>query len=619
MVSAQRRAFREVFVAGAGLGLMLANFPSGVGADLVTDGTFDNPAAWTQAAPATLLVTGGEGRVSARGTRDSGIRQGLLTPLLAAGSGIPWTTTCRIKTNAPTAARLVLRITEGGVIRDETLAEGVLDTAGVWTDLKGTWQIDWEVAPTQADLRLFLGHQTRDVLALPGGGLFPDFSIDDIRIEADMDADGIPSVEEAMFGTTDDNPDFDDDGMPDGWEVTYGTNPLVDDADSQGDSDGYTNLQEYGAATDPFDGASFPGLPANPRLSARAQDILDYLALRPSAGAVGRALVGQHITTPSTEFIPQVVDLAALPDSRWVSVVEFQYDDVANPPTTALTNGYAIQWWNDGGIVAIKWLIRHPWRTSNPHPGYCPTSASPCPVPDTVDIQALLNPVTPTDQAAHDFFMGELDAVAAGLQELRDQDIPVLWRFCAEMNGGHFWWGQRARQDYIDLWRFIFHYFTDPAGWDLTNLIWVYESDLGPHSKLPVDYYYPGNDVVDVAGHNFYHGTFNADYDLDAIFRRYPKVYACPQTGPDHAHRDGTFDNMTYLTGEDGESGFIHRHPRLSWFNVWNSFLTDNLAIVDNLNPELFLRQDWLVTRDELPVGLAGPTSSSVDNWTIFE
>ncbi|HYG33264.1 MAG TPA: hypothetical protein VEC99_00680 [Clostridia bacterium] len=47
--------------------------------------------------------------------------------------------------------------------------------------------------------------------------------------------------------------DTDNDGMPDHYEVMVGLNPQIDDGDQDPDGDGFTNLQEYGAGTSPFE------------------------------------------------------------------------------------------------------------------------------------------------------------------------------------------------------------------------------------------------------------------------------------------------------------------------------------------------------------------------------
>ena len=63
------------------------------------------------------------------------------------------------------------------------------------------------------------------------------------RIVEDSDGDGVPDYAD---------PDDDGDGMPDGWEEQFGLNPLADDAAADADGDGLTNLEEYGAHTNPL-------------------------------------------------------------------------------------------------------------------------------------------------------------------------------------------------------------------------------------------------------------------------------------------------------------------------------------------------------------------------------
>ncbi len=57
-----------------------------------------------------------------------------------------------------------------------------------------------------------------------------------------------------------------------------------------------------------------------------------------------------------------------------------------------------------------------------------------------VDLEKLLTPGNET----HDRWMKELDTIAAGLKELQDANVVVLWRPFHEMNGGWFWWGAQG-------------------------------------------------------------------------------------------------------------------------------------------------------------------------------
>jgi hypothetical protein len=588
-------------------------------AELIVNGDFGaGQAPWTVTNGASADFSHGDARVSARNGKSRGVAYNLLGALNPSMAGQHFTTRCSITVASPTPARVFLRTTEGGVSRVAVLAEEVILEGGVPHQLRGTHTFNWTAFPTAAIVEVVVGHDTFDTRTLPLMGVFPDYTLDDFSIDDDADGDGLTDLEEGLIGTSASSKDHDGDSLPDLWEYENNTDPLVDSEEVDQEMDGWTNRMEYWAATDPWDPESKPGVPSNPNATPQARAVLEYLATLPANGPTHRAVVGQHLTDPPSGTFGYnnfIATLAAPPVSREPGVIAFQFDDGANPPDVSEPRSYLMSHWNSGGLVEIKYNPRHPWTQgfySNPDP-------------TLIDIPALLNPdpMSPAEMAAHDFFMADVDAVAAELQSLRDQDVVVLWRFCSEMTGAHFWWGYRGRDEYIQLWRFFHDYFTDPAGWNLANLLWVYESETAAHFNVPIDYYYPGDEYVDLMGHNFYHDTFRLEFDANALMSRYPKVYACPQVGPekDPAYRDGTFSNMNYLVGTDGLSGFINNHPRLSYFAVWDSFFNvyyNHIAIADNPEAATFMQHDYLVTRDELPSALWLP-GAAVQDWAAYE
>jgi hypothetical protein len=56
--------------------------------------------------------------------------------------------------------------------------------------------------------------------------------------------------------------DFDGDGLPDSWEMQF-FGDLDEEAAGDFDADGFTNLEEFGAGTDPTDSRSKPNPPHN--------------------------------------------------------------------------------------------------------------------------------------------------------------------------------------------------------------------------------------------------------------------------------------------------------------------------------------------------------------------
>ena len=94
--------------------------------------------------------------------------------------------------------------------------------------------------------------------------------------------------------------------------------------------------------------------------------------------------------------------------------------------------------------------------------------------------------------------MEELDTLAAGLKQLQDAGVVVLWRPFHEMNGDWFWWGGKNPEAFINVWRHMFDYFTKTRG--LNNLLWVY----GPNHGKKTAAYYAGDGYTDVVGLDAY-------------------------------------------------------------------------------------------------------------------
>ncbi len=526
-------------------------------------------------------------RPSVNGSINYTLQQNIATALTNGANGRTYTTSYRLRPQTvPTSTRCALTLYYPTGSEKIILAEQVARTNGAWLTVRGTLPVTWSNGLTSAIFSIEVG-QT-------GETNYPAFTVDDVRMDTDTDADGLPD-----FVETNTSPvlaDTDADGLPDEWEIRNGFDPaLTNERNGDPDGDGFTNFQEYWAATNPRDELSFPGRPANPNMSANARAVLRYLALLPSSG---HGLVGQHVSNPGTpqnEFTNQVIGLYTN-TGYWPGLVEFQYDDGTSPMQIPTVNPLARAWWTNGGILAIKFNPRNPWTggpQSTTNNGF-------------VDIPGLLDPVnnsTPanlaTNLTANARFMGWLDEVAAGLAELQTNGVAVIYRTGAEMNGGWFWWGKRPQGHYQMLWRFMFDYFTHTK--KLNHLIWTWEGDAGVHELSASDYFFPGADVVDVMSHNFYSDDWKQPFPSEQLYRDYGKVYAFPQAGPAQGgQRDGTFSNTLYA------DAITNRFPRCSWIGVWNSFTTGgganhwHIAIVDNTNALALMQRPWSTTRDEV-------------------
>ena len=121
----------------------------------------------------------------------------------------------------------------------------------------------------------------------------------------------------------------------------------------------------------------------------------------------------------------------------------------------------------------------------------------------------------------------DIDDISAELAKFMEAGIPVLWRPLHEAGGGWFWWGAKGPAPCIALYNIIFDRMVNFHG--LHNLIWVWST--------PEETWYPGNDRVDIIGHDSYPGYFNygnQKYAFDQLFdlTEGEKLIAMTENGP---------------------------------------------------------------------------------------
>lgn len=159
----------------------------------------------------------------------------------------------------------------------------------------------------------------------------------------DLDGDGITNLEEQDLKTDPTSRDTDRDGMDDGYEVAYGLNPLVDDASLDSDSDGYLNIDEYYAASDPYDANSIPG--AGPLISWSA----------PTSRADGSTLDPSEIDHYEIQYFPVYTSQSLVIDdnSGYFEVIG------ANISVSSHTPGYFGEGYHPippgDGTVSARW------------------------------------------------------------------------------------------------------------------------------------------------------------------------------------------------------------------------------------------------------------------------
>jgi mannan endo-1,4-beta-mannosidase len=163
--------------------------------------------------------------------------------------------------------------------------------------------------------------------------------------------------------------------------------------------------------------------PANPKARAKARAILDYLE-RLSQRTDKRLLSGQFDGCgPGAKPFrcAQIHEITG----HWPAMIGLDYADFAKGGLECKTvNRVAIEYARQGGLVAISAHLCNP---ANPK--------SHGPWEQGADLDKLLTPGNET----YDRWMKELDIMAAGMKELQDAGVVVLWRPFHEMNGDHKW------------------------------------------------------------------------------------------------------------------------------------------------------------------------------------
>lgn len=315
--------------------------------------------------------------------------------------------------------------------------------------------------------------------------------------------------------------------------------------------------------------------PANPKANAKARALLNYLQSL-EGRKTKKILSGQFVDFGQPASL-RLLNSIQEKTGKWPALMGVDYADFRTGGlTTAKPNEAAIEYWRAGGLVTVSAHLYNPARTNR---GGLRDQG--------VDMAKLLDPGTDT----HKRWMEELDILAAGLQELKQAGVVVLWRPFHEMNGGWFWWGAQKPDAFIKVWQHMFDYFTKTK--QLDNLLWVY----GPNHGSKTADYYPGDAYADVVGLDAY-----TDFIDPQHIRGYPEIAAIrkpfgfTEYGPHGAQNPpGDYDYLRFL------QGLTNEFPRAVFFMSWNA----KWSLASNQNTRELLASPVIVNRDDLPPGLS--------------
>lgn len=305
------------------------------------------------------------------------------------------------------------------------------------------------------------------------------------------------------------------------------------------------------------------GLPArgalsNSRASAKARALYAYLW-----SIYGRrTLTGQQEQNFSPAGPRTELDYIQRVTGKQPALVGFDYIE---PHDEAGVNARATAWHRSGGIVTICWH----WGAPDIGTGYENAKKD-------FDVAKALTPGTPQNRA----MMAQMAHTAELLTVLRDANVPVLWRPFHEFSGDWFWWGKHGPEAFKALWRLMYRDYVDR--YRLDNLIWV----LGWAGQKVDPAYWPGRDMVDIAGADLYvedHGN------LAPMFAQVKDIVG--ESVPICLHENGSIPDPATLG------------PSADWlyFMTWHTrWLTDPSQNTPEQLKAYYASARYL-TKDELP------------------
>ena len=241
---------------------------------------------------------------------------------------------------------------------------------------------------------------------------------------------------------------------------------------------------------------------------------------------------------------------------------------------------YAIEHWNEGGIVTLCWH----WCPDSEYDNGRNNSGTFYTENTTFNLKKAMNG---EDEYGYRMLLRDIDAIAEQLKILREAGVPVLWRPLHEASGGWFWWGASGAEPYLELYKLLYQRLTWYHG--LNNLIWVWNGQDAA--------WYPGDEYVDIIGEDIYPGehvyTSQAARFLKALsYTDTRKLIALTENGcipdPDLMIRD----NVMWAWWCTWEGEFV---LKTSGFNAYGEKYTEKAQLKKTY------KHESVVTRAALP------------------
>ncbi|MBP0964244.1 MAG: hypothetical protein J5999_03010 [Oscillospiraceae bacterium] len=294
---------------------------------------------------------------------------------------------------------------------------------------------------------------------------------------------------------------------------------------------------------------------SNPNASKEARALFDYICKTYKNGIISGQQESTWMGSDQYEFDYIYKNTGKYPAIRGLDYMNDDFNGV---------NKRAVEWHGRGGIVTIC------WHCGSDFSGSWAESMK----TEITDWDKALTKGTPE----YETLIKGMDKAAAALKELKDKNIPVLWRPFHEFDGKWFWWGKGGAENFKKLWIMMYDRYTNY--WGLDNLIWV----LGYSGNgKGYESWYPGSEYVDIAGADSYNDGANGN-----LYKNVGKVVGGEM--PICFHECGRIPTVDQL--EKANADWV-------WFMTWHTeYITDHNNI-DDLKK--IYNDEYVITLDELP------------------
>lgn len=303
--------------------------------------------------------------------------------------------------------------------------------------------------------------------------------------------------------------------------------------------------------------------PVNSNATKEAKELLAYLYAIQGKGI----LTGQHEYMEAPDVYAENIKTLT---GKYPALHGYEMGGITGQSATVLAEQRqkvttsAINWSKNGGIVTMMYHASYP--------GACSCWNQVQRTATQVEFDKIVTPGTIEYQA----LISDIDRVAVFLKQMKDANVPVLWRPYHEMNGNWFWWGQK--NNFAKLWSIIYDRYVNY--FHLDHLLWVWNPNAPNSSASDYASTFPGSNKVDILAADIYNNDFN------------------------QSHQDGLIalaGGKPIAIGENGElpsqSILSTSQNKWVWQMTWGKMLNENNTISTIQN---FYSHSNAITRDEV-------------------